>query len=135
MKFILETREDYTIVIPNKIKSLGFKIKTIFIILILGAIAYFVLLEVKPELVIKIDVQILILAGALMLLLIILIWFYQLFLKFKLNRGKFNDHYIMEKVGLISKMLGSKAQLLLQVFLCKDVYSKYKSKPVEGCAR
>lgn len=119
MKFVLETREDYTIVIPNRIRSLGQRIKAIFILIIIGAITYFTLKELKPEIINKIDVQIIILAGSLLLLSATLIWFYQLFLKFKLNRGRFNDHYILERLGVISKMLGSKAQLLLQFFLCK----------------
>jgi hypothetical protein len=30
-------------------------------------------------------------------------------------------------------MLGSKAQSLLQYFLCKDAYNKYKTRSTEGC--
>lgn len=135
MKFIMETREHYTVIIPNKIKSLSTKVTLFFITLVIGVIAYFAIDILRPEITRKIDINIFILAAAVVFLIILVLWLYQLFLKFKLSRGKFNDHYIIEKLGNIIKMLGTKAQTLLQYFLCKEAYNKYKARPVEGCTK
>jgi hypothetical protein len=135
MKFIMETREDYTIIIPKKIQSVGWRIRMSLFILIVAAIAYFALEHFKPEIVRKVDSIIYVLAASLVLLLTVLLWFYQLFLKFKLKRGKFNDHYITQKIGNIVKMVGSKAELLLKSSLCKEASLKYKINYSGGCIK
>jgi|688.fasta_scaffold1320571_2 hypothetical protein len=109
MKTIMVTRDQYTIVIPNKIKSLGTRNTVLFVLLILSIIAYFAGKHLAPEIVEKVDVSLLILGGAIVMLIIVMTWFYQLFLKFKLRRGNYNDQHIINKIGNIVKMLGSKA--------------------------
>jgi hypothetical protein len=104
MKTIMVTRDQYTIVIPNKIKSLGTRNTVLFVLLILSIIAYFAGKHLAPEIVEKVDVSLLILGGAIVMLIIVMTWFYQLFLKFN-----YNDQHIINKIGNIVKMLGSKA--------------------------
>jgi uncharacterized membrane-anchored protein len=116
---ILETRSQYTVVLPQRIKSNSTKITTLILLIVVGGIAYFALEQFQPQIVERVNRRMMLLAGGLCFAATVLLWFYQLILKFKLSRGKFNDHHITEKLSSMVKMLGSKAELLLKYYLCK----------------
>ena len=119
MKIIMATRHQYTIVIPKKIKYLGTRNTILFVLLILTAIAYFAGKHFKPEIMENVDVVFLILGGGLIMVIILLNWFYQLYLRFKLRRGNYNDQQIINKISNFVKMLGSKARRLKR---CSNIF-------------
>lgn len=134
-KKILETRQQYTEVLPQRIKSIGLKIVMLLVLLLVGAATYFGVEQYKPDLLKKIDLKVLLFVGGALLTALVLLWFYQLVLKLQLSRGRFNDHHVMERLSTIVKMLGGKTELLLKYALCKDELIKIKLAPIGVCTR
>lgn len=120
---------------PERIKSIGGKIVILIVLGLVGVGGYFGVQQYRPDLLKGIDLKILIFVGGAVLSVIVLLWFYQLVLKFQLSRGKYNDHHVMERLSTIVKMLGGKTELLLKYALCKDELLKIKQAPIGVCTR
>lgn len=80
-----------------------------FVLTIIPAIAYFSRPYIDPSLSNKIDLTTIIIVEAFLAMIVLLMWFYQLFLKFKLSRGRFNDHHMQQNLTAILKTLGGKS--------------------------
>ena len=120
---------------PERIKSIGVKIVILIVLGLVGVGGYFGAQQYRPDLLKGIDLKIVIFVGGAVLAAIVLLWFYQLVLKFQLSRGKYNDHHVMERLSTIVKMLGGKTELLLKYALCKDELLKIKQAPIGVCTR
>ena len=134
-KKILETRQQYTEVLPERIKSIRVKIVILIVLGLVGVGGYFGAEQYRPDLLKALNLKILIFVGGALLATIVLMWFYQLVLKFQLSRGRYNDHHVMERLSTIVKMLGGKTELLLKYALCKDELLKIKQAPIGVCTR
>lgn len=119
INYLLRNRQQYTEVVPKMIKSLTTKMIVLLVLLVLAAASYFIAREYRHEIALAIDINILQLAACIVLAIVVLLWFYQLFLKFKIRRGNFNDHHTNKRLGSVVAMLGQKVELLLKYFLCK----------------
>jgi hypothetical protein len=60
-------------------------------------------------------------------------WLYQLLLQYQLTQGKSNDMAINEHLFSITKSLGSRAEGLLRIFLCKEKLLAHKGHPAGVC--
>lgn len=69
------------------------------------------------------------------MILVIILYGYELLLNYQLKKGLFNDRQIMVKMNDIIKVFGKKVEGSLQAHLCKDKIINHKKVPVNICQK